>query len=124
MFDTLIVFMKEFLEKDYFEQNRADDNKSMKKYPACKRVNLLSMTPVNCYQAGYFFMKYILSKLCPIKIKDTILKQVLASRKPVFGVCQQQRRRPACVQHSLISPFVILLYMYLNLLLATFHFSM
>ena len=33
--DALIVFLKEFFEKVYFEKS-ADDNKSMKNYPACR----------------------------------------------------------------------------------------
>ena len=33
---TLIVFLKEFFEKVNFEKRSADDNKSMKNYPACK----------------------------------------------------------------------------------------
>ena len=36
LFDTMIVFLKEFFEKVNF-----DKNKSMKNYPACKEVNCL-----------------------------------------------------------------------------------
>ena len=34
-FDTLIVFLKESYEKTNSEKKSADDNKSMKNYPAC-----------------------------------------------------------------------------------------
>ena len=33
---TLIVFLKEFFEKNDFEKKSANDNKSMKNDPACK----------------------------------------------------------------------------------------
>ena len=43
MFDTPMVFLKIFLQKVDFEKKSADDNKSMKNYPACKelRINLV-----------------------------------------------------------------------------------
>ena len=36
LFDTLIVFLKEVFEKAYFDKKSADDNISMKNYPACR----------------------------------------------------------------------------------------
>ena len=41
LFDTLIVFLKEFFEKDHFEKKSADD-KSLKNYPACNELRELS----------------------------------------------------------------------------------
>ena len=38
LFDTLIMLLKEFFEKIDFEKKTADDNKSMKNYPACKEL--------------------------------------------------------------------------------------
>ena len=42
--DTLVVFLKEFFEKVNYEKKFADDNKSMKNYPACK---LLKSNQIN-----------------------------------------------------------------------------
>ena len=43
-FDTLMVFLKEFLKKVNFEKKTtADDNKIMENYPTCKE--LLGNTP-------------------------------------------------------------------------------
>ena len=39
-FDTLVVFPKEFFEKSQFWKKSADDNNSMKNFPACKDLNL------------------------------------------------------------------------------------
>ena len=39
MFDTLIVFLKAFFEKVNFEKKSAEDNKGMKKYPACNDLS-------------------------------------------------------------------------------------
>ena len=39
MFDTLIAFLKVLFEKVTFDRKKSvDDNKSMKKYPACKEL--------------------------------------------------------------------------------------
>ena len=35
LFDTLIVFLKEYFEKVKFGIVSADDNKNMKNYPSC-----------------------------------------------------------------------------------------
>ena len=46
-FDTQIVFLKEFLKKLIFMENSADNNKSMKNYPACKeKSNTLMVNPL------------------------------------------------------------------------------
>ena len=39
-FDTLIVFLKENIEKNDLKQKSADDDKSINKYTACKEFNL------------------------------------------------------------------------------------
>ena len=41
MFDTLIVFLKEFLEKNNFEENLEDVKYIMKNYPAWKELSRL-----------------------------------------------------------------------------------
>ena len=38
MFDTLMVFLKIFLEKVNFEKKAADDKKHVEYYPACKEL--------------------------------------------------------------------------------------
>ena len=37
-FDTLIVFLKDFLKTLILKKKSADDNKSMKNYPTCKEI--------------------------------------------------------------------------------------
>ena len=41
LFDTLLVFLKEFFEKVDFEKKTADNNKSMKNYPGCKELKYI-----------------------------------------------------------------------------------
>ena len=42
-FDTLIVFLNDLFQKVNFEKKTADDNKSMKNYPTCLDLTLLSI---------------------------------------------------------------------------------
>ena len=42
LFDTLIVFLKEFFEKVILKKKTADDS-SMKNYLACKELNFLDI---------------------------------------------------------------------------------
>ena len=46
MFDTLMVFLKEFFERGYFGKKSAEDNKSMKNYPACKELKSIVLIVV------------------------------------------------------------------------------
>ena len=41
LFDTLMVFLKEFFKKVDVEKKSADDNKSMKNYPVCKELSII-----------------------------------------------------------------------------------
>ena len=69
VFDTLKVFLKEFLEKVDFEKKSADDNKRMNKLPSMQRVKLFaSMGRIN----------YIKCAIHCTKLQTSILKDANA----------------------------------------------
>ena len=39
-FDAVIVLLKDFLKKGYFDEKRADNDERMEKYLACKELTI------------------------------------------------------------------------------------
>ena len=79
LFDSLMVFQKNFFEKLFKKKKKksADNNKSMKNYPACK-VNNSLCKPLLWWSLEYsYYMGH-------------------HATKPVFGVSNQVIPKPAC----------------------------
>ena len=51
--------LKESFEKDNFEKKSADDNKSMKNYPACKELEATDMHILDFYAVDHSDPTYV-----------------------------------------------------------------